>query len=84
MAKDKLRAAVQEEIDMICLGAPNAVVECKKLVGKAAEARPLDEAFREMEAWSRSMFQSADGRKAWRLSVKRKPRWVKAKSAGRN
>ena len=25
VAKDKLRAAVQEEIDMICLGAPNAV-----------------------------------------------------------
>lgn len=79
VAKDKLRAAVQEEIDMICLGAPNAVVECKKLVGKAAEARPLDEAFREMEAWSRSMFQSADGQEGMAaFREKRKPRWVKS------
>jgi methylglutaconyl-CoA hydratase len=79
VAKDRLRAAVQEEIDMICLGAPNAVVECKKLVGKALEARPLDQAFREMEAWSRSMFQSADGQEGMAaFREKRKPRWVRS------
>jgi methylglutaconyl-CoA hydratase len=79
VAKDKLRAAVQEEIDMICLGAPNAVVECKKLVRKAAEARPLEEAFREMETWSRSMFQSADGQEGMAaFREKRKPRWVRS------
>jgi methylglutaconyl-CoA hydratase len=78
VAKDRLRAAVQEEIDMICLGAPNAVVECKKLVRKAAEARPLEEAFREMETWSRSMFQSADGQEGMAaFREKRKPRWVR-------
>jgi methylglutaconyl-CoA hydratase len=79
VAKDKLRAAVQEEIDMICLGAPNAVAECKKLVRKAAEARPLEEAFREMETWSRSMFQSADGQEGMAaFREKRKPRWVRS------
>ena len=78
VAKDKLRGAVQEEIDMICLGAPNAVVECKKLVRKAAEARPLDEAFREMEAWSKRMFASADGQEGMAaFREKRKPAWVK-------
>jgi methylglutaconyl-CoA hydratase len=79
VAKDKLRAAVQEEIDMICLGAPNAVVECKKLVRKATEARPLEEAFREMETWSRSMFQSPDGQEGMAaFREKRKPRWVRS------
>jgi methylglutaconyl-CoA hydratase len=78
VAKDKLRAAAQEEIDMINLGAPIAVSESKKLVRRAAEPRPLGEAFREMEEWSRRMFQSPDGQEGMAaFREKRKPKWVK-------
>src|SRR5260221_10239238 len=78
VTKDKLRAAAQEEIDMICLGAPIAVTECKKLVRRAAEPRPVAEAFREMEEWSRRMFQSPDGQEGMAaFREKRKPKWVK-------
>lgn len=78
VAKEQLRAAVQEEIDMIRLGAPKAVAECKKLVRRAAEPRPLDEAFREMAEWSRQMFTSADGQEGMAaFREKRKPHWVK-------
>lgn len=77
--KAALRVAVQEEIDMIRLGAPNAVIECKKLVRRAAEGQPVDDAFREMEAWSRKMFASADGQEGMAaFREKRKPAWVKS------
>lgn len=76
--KSELRAAVQEEIDMISLGAPHAVAESKKLVGVAAQQRPLDEAFKEMEAWSKRMFAAPDGQEGMEaFRQKRKPRWVK-------
>ena len=79
VTKDALRAAVQEEIDMICLGAPNAVIECKKLVRRAAEGRPIDEAFRDMEAWSKRMFMAPDGQEGMAaFREKRKPAWVKS------
>lgn len=79
VAKERLRAAVQEEIDMISLGAPNAVIECKKLVRRAAEVRPVDEAFGDMEAWSKRMFASADGQEGMAaFREKRKPAWVKS------
>jgi methylglutaconyl-CoA hydratase len=79
VAKDQLRAAVSEEIDMICLGAPNAVIECKKLVRRATEARPIDEAFRDMEAWSKRMFAAPDGQEGMAaFREKRKPAWVKS------
>ena len=78
VAKEQLRSAVQEEIDMIRLGAPKAVTECKKLVRRAAESRPLDEAFGEMAEWSRRMFMSDDGQEGMAaFREKRKPRWVK-------
>lgn len=77
--KERLRAAVQEEVDMISLGAPHAVSESKKLVKAAAEPRPLDEAFKEMEAWSKSMFAAPDGQEGMEaFRQKRKPKWVKA------
>jgi methylglutaconyl-CoA hydratase len=78
VAKERLRAAVQEEIDMICLGAPNAVSECKKLVRRASQQLPVDEAFREMEQWSRRMFTSADGQEGMAaFREKRTPSWVR-------
>ena len=77
--KEGLRAAVQEEIDMITLGAPHAVCESKKLVKAAAEPRPLGEAFAEMEAWSKRMFAAPDGQEGMEaFRQKRKPKWVKA------
>lgn len=79
VAKERLPAAVQEEIDMICLGAPNAVIECKKLVRRAVAAQPIDQAFREMEAWSKRMFAAPDGQEGMAaFREKRKPSWVKS------
>jgi methylglutaconyl-CoA hydratase len=71
-----LRAAVQEEIDMIRLGGPIAVAECKKLVRRVPQLS-VEEGFREMGDWSRRMFMSdeaAEGMAAFR--EKRKPAWV--------
>jgi methylglutaconyl-CoA hydratase len=75
--KDQLHAAVQQEIDAICLGGPIAVAECKKLVRRVTQL-PRDEAFRETAEWSARMFRSpegAEGMAAFR--EKRKPSWVK-------
>jgi len=78
VAKDALRGAAQAEIDAICLGAPIAVAECKRLVRRAAEPRPLDDAFREMEEWSRRMFASPDGQEGMAaFREKRKPKWAR-------
>ena len=73
---DKLLDAVQEEIDMINLGGPIAVQECKKLVRRVSQ---LDTAagFAETGDWSRRMFESdegAEGMAAFR--EKRKPAWT--------
>ena len=77
VAKETLHNAVKEVVDMISLGAPNAVVECKKLVRKAMEAGPLDEALASMEAWSKRMFQAPDGQEGMAaFREKRKPAWV--------
>jgi len=77
--KDELRSVVEQEIHAIGLGAPNAVTECKKLVRRAAEERPVAEAFREMEEWSRRMFQAPDGQEGMAaFREKRKPKWVRS------
>ncbi len=73
---ERLRAAVQEEIDMIALGGPTAVVECKKLVRKIPEMS-IAEGFAETTAWSARMFggaEAAEGMAAFR--EKRRPDWV--------
>ena len=74
--KEQLVSAVQEEIDMINLGGPNAVVECKKLVRRVSEL-DIAQGFAETGDWSVRMFKSeegAEGMKAFR--EKRKPSWV--------
>lgn len=74
----QLREAVQQEIDMINLGGPLAVVECKKLARRAPQLS-MEEGFKEMAVWSRRMFDSAEaaeGMAAFR--EKRKPAWVQA------
>ena len=72
--------AVNEEIDMINLGGPNAVVQCKKLV-RAVPSWDTAEGFEHTAEWSGRMFRSqeaAEGMAAFR--EKRDPSWVAAKA----
>ena len=72
----QLRDAVQEEIDMINRGGPNAVVQCKKLV-RAVPNWERDEAFAKTAEWSGRMFRSeegAEGMAAFR--EKRDAKWI--------
>ncbi len=74
---DRLMAAVQEEIDMINLGGPIAVQECKKLVREVAK-RSIPDGFELTGEWSGRMFRSeeaSEGMAAFR--EKRQPSWVK-------
>ena len=76
---DQLRAAVQEEVDMINLGGPNAVAECKKLVRRVPQLSTA-EGFAETAEWSARLFSSdegAEGMAAFR--EKRQPNWVQAR-----
>ena len=73
---EQLRSAVQEEIDMINLGGPNAIAEAKKLVRRVQELSIAD-GFAETAEWSARLFSSeegAEGMAAFR--EKRKPNWV--------
>ncbi len=72
----ELEAAVNEEIDMINRGGPNAVIECKKLVHRVAKLS-TEEGFRETAEWSGRMFRSAEaaeGMAAFR--EKRDANWI--------
>ena len=74
----ELRAAVEEEIDMINRGGPNAVVECKKLVRKVPTWN-REEGFEKTAEWSGRMFRSdegAEGMAAFR--EKRDASWIKS------
>jgi methylglutaconyl-CoA hydratase len=73
---DQLVSAVQEEIDMINLGGPLAVVECKKLVRQVPQLS-MEEGFKETAQWSSRVFRSeeaAEGIAAFR--EKRKASWI--------
>ncbi len=71
-----LQAAVQEEIDMINLGGPNAVAECKKLVRRVSQLS-TEAGFAETEEWSVRMFKSAEGAEGMAaFREKRKPSWA--------
>ncbi|MYD42736.1 MAG: enoyl-CoA hydratase [Gammaproteobacteria bacterium] len=73
---DQLRAAVQEEIDMINQGGPNAVVQCKKLV-RAVPQWDREEAFEKTAEWSGRMFRSEEGREgSAAFREKRKASWI--------
>ncbi len=72
----KLREAVQEEIDMINLGGPNAVRECKALVRRVSKLS-IEAGFAETAPWSARVFQTdeaAEGMAAFR--EKRRPAWA--------
>lgn len=72
-----LHAAVQDEIDMIRLGGPNAVIECKKLVREVAGLSRAD-GFRLTEPWSQRLFagdEGVEGMAAFR--EKRPAAWIR-------
>lgn len=74
--EDQLEAAVQEEVDMIKLGGPNAVAEAKRLVQEVPEIG-IEEGFALTGPWSTRLFQSeegAEGIAAFR--EKRQPNWI--------
>jgi methylglutaconyl-CoA hydratase len=73
---EELVDAVQEEIDMINLGGPMAVRECKKLVRHVPQLS-IQEGFRETAEWSARVFrtsEASEGMTAFR--EKRKPSWA--------
>lgn len=73
---DELIGAVEQEIDMINRGGPNAVVECKKLV-RTVPTLSRDEGFAVTAKWSARMFRSdegAEGMAAFR--EKRDASWI--------
>lgn len=76
VAPDALERAVQEEVDAIALGGPNAVREAKRLVREAAP-RPTDEAFRRAEALIAELFASPEAAEGAAAFIeKRPPRWA--------
>ena len=77
VARAELERAVDEELDMINRGGPNAVVECKKLVRRVPQYANMEEAFNDTAQWSGRMFRSdeaAEGMAAFRQ--KRDPSWI--------
>lgn len=77
VSADELEAAVNEEVDMIRLGGPIAVQECKKLIRRISEVS-IEQGFAETGEWSRRLFESDEGLEGMAaFREKRKPRWVK-------
>jgi methylglutaconyl-CoA hydratase len=75
--REQLHDAVQQEVDAISLGGPNAVAECKRLVRRVPQLA-TDEGLREMAEWSARMFgtpEAVEGMAAFR--ERRKPSWVR-------
>ena len=76
VAPADLATAVQEEVDAIALGGPNAVAEAKRLIRTVARL-PMDEGFAYAEAKIAELFASpeaAEGMMAF--ATKRKPNWA--------
>jgi methylglutaconyl-CoA hydratase len=74
----QLVSAVEAIIDMIALGGPHAVSECKKLIRRISTLSIAD-GFAEAAPWSVSLFRSEEGAEGMRaFREKRKPSWVKS------
>jgi len=77
-----LEAAVQEEVDAIALGGPNAVREAKKLVRTVSRV-PVDEGFAYAEAKIAELFASAEAAEGMAaFAQRRKPAWADPSRAG--
>jgi methylglutaconyl-CoA hydratase len=71
-----LERAVQEEVDAIALGGPNAIAEAKRLIRTVSRV-PMDEGFKYAEAKIAELFgspEAAEGMMAF--ATKRKPSWA--------
>ncbi len=69
-------AAVEQQIELLNVAGPKALVECKRLI-REIPALGIEEGFKTAEAWSVRMFESeegAEGMAAFR--EKRKPNWI--------
>ena len=76
----ELESSVQQQIDMIRLGGPIAVKECKRLVCRVP-LLPREEAFAETAPWSARMFASDEGQEGMAaFREKRQPSWVTRES----
>ena len=76
VAPDALAAAVQEDVDAIALGGPNAIGEAKRLI-RTVSRLPMDEAFAYAEEKIAMLFASqeaAEGMMAF--AGKRRPPWA--------
>jgi methylglutaconyl-CoA hydratase len=74
---DQLMSAVQEEIEALKLGGPNALAESKKLV-QTVPGLSIEEGFKVTAEWSYRMFTSEEGGEGMAaFREKRKPNWVK-------
>jgi len=73
---DNLMEAVQQEVDTICLGGPNAIVECKKLV-RLVPNLSMEEGFEKTKTWSKRMFQTEEATEGMAaFAQKRRPNWI--------
>ena len=73
---DNLMEAVQQEVDAICLGGPNAIVECKKLV-RLVPNLSMEEGFEKTKTWSKRMFQTEEATEGMAaFAQKRRPNWI--------
>jgi len=74
---DQLMAAVQEEIEALKRGGPNALAESKKLVQTVPDLS-IEEGFKVTAEWSYRMFTSEEGGEGMTaFREKRKPNWIK-------
>lgn len=73
---EQLLSAVNEEIAMIKLGGPEAIIACKKLLRRIPQLS-TDEGFKEAAEWSNKMFHSSEGTEGMAaFREKRKPSWT--------
>jgi methylglutaconyl-CoA hydratase len=76
VAPEELERAVQEEVEAIALGGPEAIAEAKRLIRTVARL-PMDEAFVYAEKRIAALFASAEAAEGMAAFVeKRKPRWA--------
>jgi methylglutaconyl-CoA hydratase len=76
VAPEELERAVEEEVEAIALGGPEAIAEAKRLIRTVARL-PMDEAFAYAEERIATLFASAEAAEGMASFVeKRKPRWA--------
>ena len=78
--REELDAALVEELEMLNLGGPHALAECKRLV-REVPGLSVEEGFEKTTEWSAAMFrgdEAAEGMAAFR--EKRRPAWAEVEA----